>query len=52
VDELGRLGVLYEKAACSNPQGLEDVFVEIEGCEDHDANRLQGIIRDDEPGCF
>ena len=48
-DELMRRRVLQEKAACSGPQCLEEVLVQVEGRQDHDPRGLTRRMTLDQP---
>jgi len=46
----GRRGVLQQESAGARAQRAEDVLVEPEVGEDHDAHAVQPLVRDDLPG--
>jgi hypothetical protein len=48
--QLGRLGVLQQESARARPQRGEDVLVEPEVGQDHDAHAVQPLVGDDLPG--
>jgi hypothetical protein len=50
LQQLGRLGVFQQEPARSRPQRAEDVLVEPEVGEDHDAHAVQPLVCDDLPG--
>jgi putative molybdopterin biosynthesis protein len=50
LQQLGRLGVLQQEPARACPQRAEDVLVELEVGQDHDAHAVQPLVRDDLPG--
>ena len=52
LQQLGRLGVLEQESARARPQGLEDVLVQPEIREDHDAHIVEPLVGDDLPGGF
>src|SRR5262249_10136362 len=50
LQQLGWLGVFQQESARARPQRAEDVLVEAEVGEDHDAHAVQALVRADLPG--
>ena len=50
LQQLGWLGVFQQEPARARPQRAEDVLVEPEVTEDHDAHAVQPLVCDDLPG--